>query len=1021
MSPTAWAVARPVGVSMLFVLLFVTGLVGGQRVPLAFLPDISYPALAVEIPYRNATPSEIERRITRPAEDALATVGNIEGMRSRSSSDGASIFVHFGWDTDLSRMSMEVRDRLEAARSLFPDDVTTISVRRFDSGSLPVLNLRLSAERDLSDAYELLQRHFVRAIERQPGVSQVEIYGVQPDEVRIALSAARMAAHNIALAELSARLRRANFQRAGGHLDSDHRRYRLRQDGQLDSVEAVRAQIIRDDGLRLGDIADVRLAQPVPEEGRRVDGRPAVGVNVYKASDANLVAVADAALAEIARVREVPALSDLDVQVRFNAADDVRSSLDDLVEAGLLGALFALVVLYAFVREWRTTLLVTAAVPLSLTVTLGVMYFAGYSLNVLTLTGLMLSVGMLVDNAVVVSESVHRHRLAGADARDATLSGVRRVALAVTAGTATSAIVFLPNIVGAENQVTIYLSHVAVTIAVSLAASLAVALLLIPQLTARLPAPRPPRVPAWLQRVPAGYERLLAWTLSHRRITTLLVIAFVASVALPAQWVRIDLFPREEASQIELRYNLHGSYALDTVRTQAVEPIEAHLLTNRAAYEIEGIYTHYRQSRAETVISLLPEDARTQSSQRISERILEALPPIAIGRPDFQSGRIGQADPMAVRIRGDGVEAVTAMAQALEPVLRGLSEVATVGAEDLASAEELRVRVIRERAQNFGLSAQDVAEVVAGALRGAELDPLRGPGGEHDMLLELRASDRADIDALRSLPLQGADGERLVLGQIAELGFGGAPDRISRHDRRTAVELQFTTAEDVTPQDARAAIAGLLDAWTFAPGTGWSFGAAFDREAEAMNAMMVNMLLALALIYLIMAALFESWLAPSAIVSSVGFAVIGVFWFFAATGTSFTVMALIGVLVLMGIVVNNGIVLIDLVQRLRREGVERTEALLVAGRERLRPIVMTALTTILGMVPLALGDVAIGGEGPPYYPMARAVIGGLLIATVLTLLALPLVYTLLDDLARWSAGVARTAVGGAAGTARGRT
>lgn len=1001
MSITGWAVARPVAVSMLFVLLTVIGLVGGQRLPLEFLPDIAFPSISVSIPYRNATPAEVERRITRPAEDALATIGGIRSMRSSSDAGGASVFLRFDWGADISEMSMEVRDRLEAARALFPEDVTNISLRRFESGQLPVLSLRLSAEQDLAARFDLLERHYVRAIERLPGVAQAELFGVDRRQLRVELSADRMAAHNIALPELAERLRRANFQRTGGHLDLDNLRYRLRMDDRFDSVQAVQAHRIRADGLRLGDIAEVKLTEPIPDRGRRVDGRPAVGINIFKTSEANLVDVADAALAELERVRGVPALGDVEISVRFNAADDVRNSLDDLLSAGMWGALLAVIVLYAFLRQWRMTLLVTAAVPLSLTVTLGVMYFAGFSLNVLTLTGLMLSVGMLVDNAVVISESVHRRRLAGEGARVATISGVQRVALAVIAGTATTAIVFLPNVFGEQNQVTIWLSHVAITIAVSLGASLAVALLLIPQLTARLPAPKPPRLPRWIRALPARYSRALAWTLAHRGKASLLLLAFVASVWLPVQWVKVDLFPREDSSQLDLRYNLHGRYALDTVR-EAVERVERHLLANREAYEIESIYSEYRSDRAQTTITLLPEDARRQSGNYIRNRIAENLPPIAIGRPSFDVGRVGQPERAAVRVQGDSAEAVAAMARDLEPVLAALPEVAAVRSEDLESAEELRVRVDRQRAQNFGLSAQQVAEAVAGALRGAELTPFRTAQGEHDMLLELRPQDRGDIAALNSLSLQGADGQRLTLDQVAELEIGGAPGRITRQDRRTTFEIQFDAAEGYTAGEARRAISDTLDSWQFAPGTGWAFGSAFEREAEAMRIMLTNLVLALALIYLVMAALFESWLAPSAIVSAFGFAVVGVYWFFAATATTFSVMALIGLLVLMGIVVNNGIVLIDLVQRLRREGVARDAALMQAGAERLRPIVMTALTTVLGMVPLAVGEVAIGGNGPPYYPMARAVIGGLLVSTLLTLLALPLVYSLLDDLARWS-------------------
>jgi HAE1 family hydrophobic/amphiphilic exporter-1 len=993
---TAWAIGRPVTVCMLFLCMIVTGIIGGQRLSLEFLPDIEFPVLWIQVPYRNATPEDVERRIVRPAEEVLATLSGIDSMSTTAADNGATILLRFRWDEDLSVKGMEARDKLEGQRDRFPDDVENILIYKFEAGNIPVLHLRISSERNLAGSYEMLDRNLKRRLERLDGVSRVVLFGVRPLQVRVELAADRVSAHGVDLRELGARLQRANFSLVGGHVLEAGRRFELRTDGRLTSLQAVRDLVIRDDGLRLGDLGEVVYAEPERNEGRRLDGQYSIGVNVHKETGANLVEVAERALAEVERIRELPEMRDIVVSALHNSADDVRSSLDELINAGLIGAALAFLVLLVFLRDLRMTLLVTAAVPLSLSVTLAVMYFFGYTLNILTLMGLMLSVGMLVDNAVVVTESVQTERAHHPDGRSATLAGTTRVALALIAGTATTMIVFLPNVFGEQNDITVYIGHVAVTICVSLGASLLVALMLIPQLTARLPNSPPRR--SRFEAIPRLYARTLAWTLAHRRLGGVLIVLLLLSIAIPLKQVRTDLFPQDDTDQLQLRYNVNGVYPLAKM-AQAVDRIEGFLLANRERFEIESIYSFYDSGRAESTIRLRPD--REQGTARIRALITEEMPAIAVGRPGFDVQRFGASDRPAVQIRGESAEVLRDVAREAERVLRNTPGLTDVRLPDVQDDQEVRVRVDRDRARLYGLSSQEVAEVVVSALRGVQLRPYRTRTGEVDMVLEFRAADRTDLDALRALPLRGADGERVALAQVAELSVGDTPGTIRRENRATALTIEYATAEGVTADEARASIAAVLDSFAFPPGYGWAWGMDVDRDAASARVLLVNMLLAAACIYLVMAALFESWLAPSSIITGIVFSVVGVYWFFMFTGTTFSFMALIGILILMGIVVNNGIVFIDYVTRLRAEGMARDQALVQAGRDRLRPIVMTAATTVLGMVPLAMGDTAVGGQGPPYYPMARAIIGGLAFSTIVTLLVLPSIYCAMDDLGHW--------------------
>ncbi|HEY0974703.1 MAG TPA: efflux RND transporter permease subunit [Solimonas sp.] len=1008
MKLTEIALARPVTTAMFFVCMTVIGLISSQRLPLESLPDIEFPFLVVNVPYRNSTPEEVERRITRPIEEALATMPGIKRMESESRDDGANIQIEFEWGTELAAAGAEVRDKVDAIRGSLPAELERITVLKFSGSDQPMLVYRISADRDLADAYDMLDRNLKRRIERLTGVSRVELYGVEPKQIRIELAAERVAAYGVDLRKLSAMLQQANFALSAGDLIEAGRRYYVKPEGRFRTLDDVGAVVINTQGLRLRDIAEVVYAQPVLTYGRHLNRRYAVGLNVFKETGANLVDVSDRVKAEIAAVSQLPEMQGIALVMFNDSAADVRKSLNELLEAGLLGALFSIVVLYLFLRDLRMTLIVTLAVPLSLVMTLAAMYFLKYSLNILTLMGLMLSIGMLIDNAVVVTESIARQRAAGQDPVRATLTGVSQVGLAVTLGTLTTAIVFLPNLFGAQNEISVFMGHVAITISVSLAASLLVAITLIPQLTTRLRVVH--SEDDWFVRMAARYADVLEWTLRHRGKTALLILLILGSVALPISKVKSDMFPSSSPSRLFMEFNLNGVYQLEKVQ-QAVETMEAFMFANQARFEIASVYSYFDLGRAQMLIYLIDdEQQRTKTAEQIKDEIRQEMPKLAIAAPSFDQRRSG-GDKLSVRIYGESSERLREVALDAAQVLKGVPGLNDVHLNAGASDWEVRVRVDRERARQQGLSSQEVAEVVAAAMRGAELRPFRTATGEIDLLLQFRRSDRTNLDALLSLPIQAADGRRVTLGTVADLSIGDVPSLIRREDRRTSLSINLSTGEGVTAEEAKNRLKSVLEQMQFPPGYGWTFGQAFDDDAENMQAMVVNMLLALALIYIVMAALFESVLAPTAIITGILFSFIGVYWFFFLTGTTFSFMAMIGMLVLMGIVVNNGIVLIDHVHQLRAAGMARERALIQGSRDRLRPILMTASTTVLAMIPLALSQTAIGSDGPPYYPMARAVIGGLVFSTVVSLLVLPTLYLAFEDLGNWGARISRKARG----------
>jgi hydrophobic/amphiphilic exporter-1 (mainly G- bacteria), HAE1 family len=1006
---TEISLARPVTVCMFFACLALIGVMGARQLPLEFLPDIEFPGLFVQVPYRNSTPEEVERRITRPVEEVLATLSGIENMESTSRDDGAEIRIRFKVGEDMAVKAVEARDKLDAIRASLPADVERLNVFKFAATDIPMLQFRIAADRDLKNSYDMLERNLKRRIERIEGVSRVDLYGVERKEIRIELAADRIAAHGIDVRALAETLRQANFALAAGDLVEAGKRYYVKPEGRFTRLEDVQDFVINSQGLRLGDIAAIRHTQPRQTYERHLNQKYAIGLSVFKEAGANLVQTSDRVMAEVEQVKELGEMAGIKMVLFDDQATSVRTSLKDLVHAGAIGALMSLMVLYLFLRDWRTTLIVALSAPLALLITLAAMFFLKMSLNILSLMGLMLSVGMLVDNAVVVNEAIFKARTEHPeDPVGATLRGVNSVGLAVTLGTLTTSIVFLPMVFGAQDEITMYLQHVAVTICISVAASLLVAITLIPQLTTRIHATVADDA-RWMQGFGARYVRVLEWALHHRGKTWLFIVLVLASAAAPfALGLKFDMFPQEGSKRLFMDYRMNGTYPLDKVR-ESVDSIEQWLVAHKDELEIDQVYSYFDIGRALTLVYLKDDDARTQTPQEIQDRIRAGLPKIPIGEPSFEGNRGGGAEALAVQVFGESSERLREVANGVAALLRQVPGLTDVRVNAGASGWEMRVKVDREKARLYGLSSQQVAEVVAGAMRGSPLRPYRTAAGEIDMILELRREDRTDLDALRQLPLLTPSGQRIALAAVAELSIGDVPGDIRREDRRTALRIQFGTADKVTAEEARKKVTQVLEQLQFPPGYGWGFGKAFQDDQEAQQTMLINMLLALACIYIVMAALFESVLAPTAIITGIFFSFIGVFWFFLITGTTFSFMAMIGMLVLMGVVVNNGIVLVDHVHQLREQGLPRERALIQGSRDRVRPILMTAASTILAMIPLAVGQTTIGGDGPPYFPMARAVIGGLLFATVVSLLVLPTIYVSLEDVGHWGRRVFRRA------------
>ena len=1008
MNLAALSLKRPVTVTMFFVSLVLVGLIAAFRLPLEFFPEVDAPFLFVDLPYPGSTPEEIEQSITRPVEEALSTLPGIKRINSQSRSQGASIFIEFQWDRDVQVLASEARYRLDAIRDELPDDLQRYYVMKFATGDEPVLRIRLSSDADLGSAYELLDQEMKRPLERLPGVARVDISGVSPPEVEIALSAERLNAHGVGLNELAQRLSAANFSVSAGEIDEGDRRLRVQPMGEFRSLDEIRALPLDGRGLRLGDVADVHLKPARMDYGRRLDLRPAVGVDIFKERSANLVDVGARVLEAIDEIAAKPGFAGIQLFVMQDQADGVKTSLRDLAEAGLLGSLLSVLVLFAFLRHWPSTLMVSLAIPVCFIMTLGCMYFLGITINVLSLMGLLLGVGMLVDNAVVVVESIHQQRAKWPnDPFRCAIEGTRGVQVAISAGTLTSIIVFAPNLFGEKNFIAIYLGQVAYTITISLLCSWLLAVSLIPMLAARIkPKDTEKSEHGLVERLRDGYGRLLAWSLAHRWKTVGLMLLLVGVSLVPATQVKFDMFPGGETRELQLNYRWNGSYRLEEI-SAAVQQVERHLHENRERYQVEQVYSWFSERGwAGTNLKLREDGPGLIPTAELMETIREELPKLAMGEVGFeQQMRGGMGEGIQIVLMGDSSATLEQLAESVIPSLSGLPGLRDVRTDLGAESREIAVTVDRDRALSYGFSAQQVASYIGIALRGTPLREFRSGESEIPVWLRFAGSESASTDDLRDFKLRAPNGEMVPLLAMVEVKVLATPSTIFRQARQTSLQIKANLVEGVTMPEARKAIEASMAQVQLPPGYRWSFDGSFNQSDEAGQRMLFNTLLAFLMIFIVMAALFESTIFPISILSSILFSILGVFWLFWLTGTTFSIMASIGILVLMGVVVNNGIVMIEHVNHLRREGLPRTQALVEGCRERLRPVLMTMGTTILGMIPLCLGGTQIGGDGPPYYPMARAIVGGLVFSTVVTLLMLPTLYAMIDDLRLWTARI----------------
>jgi HAE1 family hydrophobic/amphiphilic exporter-1 len=1030
-----FAVERRVTMAMAVLGVLVLGWLSLDRLPLEFLPTFSSSYISVDAPYPSSSPAETERLIVRPLEDSLSTINGIETLTAVSTAGSGNVSMLFVDGTDMDLAAVDVRDRVDRVRHRLPADLERVRIRRFQSSDRPVLRFHLSSDWPRERLYRFTEDVIVRRLQRLEGVADVQVRGDETREVQVNLVPDRMAALGIDVRDVASVIRNNHLSVSAGTVRDGSRSYLFRVEGKLGNLDEIR-NLPLGGGLRLGDVATIEMSYPEQDEWDFLNGQEALSVRLYKASNANLLAMIEGAKEEIAAIQMLPDSEGLQINIYRDDSEDVRNGLKELRNTGLLGGSLAVLFMYLFLRRFRSTLLVAIAIPVSVVMTFVFMYLsrqAGWTdltLNILSLMGLMLSIGMLVDNSIVVIESIFRHHEdLGEDAKTATLHGASEVALPIAASTMTTICVFLPMVfLSSGGRFAFFMKSIGLTVVVVMVASLVVAITVVPMVAARLLGGERRRVSAWWERFSGAYSVSLRFMLRHR-------LAFGAAVilALVGSWHLYQNIERTYSTKsfernITILVDTPKSYSVDQKR-ELYDEVYAVLDTRRDELEIANITHSFRRGSGRSRkwswqnrfdIYLIDEEQSSRDTDEIRDRV-EALLPTRAGVTftllRSLRGHGGSGTNIEVQIRGHQFEILELFAQRAVAALSSLPGIRDADSSLESGDEEVLVRPNRERILASGLSSQTVGKSVSSALSSRAVAYFEVEDRELDVVVQHREEDRQTLDQLKKLPV-GLGDDRLAIGAVADFEMALGARSIERIDRQSTITVTADTETGesafMAQKMAQGAIEGLnLPAgYEVLEGEDWMKG-----QQDAGDALFL-LIFALVLIYMVMASLFESFAQPFTIMFSVPFAFIGVGLIMTLVGQSRSPGSDMGLIILAGIVVNNAIVLVDHINRLRGQGLPRDEAIVLGGRHRLRPILMTAMTTVLGLSPMVAGYFLPSVFGAPdgraafWAPVGLVILGGLTMSTFLTVMVIPTVYSLIDDLSNFVRRIASAAFEG---------
>jgi HAE1 family hydrophobic/amphiphilic exporter-1 len=1005
------AIRRPVATAMFYLIVVTVGVVGYTRLPVDLLPPIEFPRLAVYVNYPNVGPQEMESIITEPLENALSSVPNLERMTSRSEEGRSIVSLEFGRDADLSEAANDVRAALDRFRDNIPPEAEQPGIWKFDPNSQEIVDISATSSMSLEQLTRTLEREIAQRFEQIPGVGSISVGGGVYREIQVQLRRDRLAAAALTPADVRDAIAGENVQLPGGNVKDGLRNLYVRSVGEYGSVDEIRNTVItvrNGAPIRVRDVADVIDGYEDVGDISRLDGAPVLRMEIQKQSGANTVSVAADIREEVDRVNRDR--DDLELTVVSDQSTFIRDSMDSVKSAAIWGGILAVLVLYLFLRNGSTTFIISLSIPISIIATFGLLYFTGLTLNQMTFGGLALGIGLIVDNAIVVLENVVRHReREGRPIADAAHVGTREVAGAIVASTLTSSVIFLPVVFMGTTSGQLF-QTLALVVVFALGCSLLVALTLVPMLASRFlsvpPEEERTRAPSRFQRaltrVEGWYQGRLDRALDHRRAIFGLTAAGVVGAVLLWPMVPVELTPEMETNEIDVNIRLDRGLNI-TAAAPYLEELQALVQPLLPPGDVASIATEVEDNgSAEMEIRLVPAEERevdpTELADRIRETVAGEIPGARVDvraqsglwilRRLFSSG--GGDQDVEIQLRGYDLEQARRLTRVIRARLEAVSGVVEARISEPEGRPEENIRFDRDRIYALGLSVSDVGRAVQMSVGGSRAGYFREGGDQFPVTVRLRPEDRLTSQDLEDIAVRTPDGRMVPVSTLVRREAGRSPGQIRHVNGQRVHYVTANLASGVALGDGVERIREELSQLRLPEGFSIVYGGAYEEQQQARRDFILAILMALALVYMVMAGQFERFLDPLVVMFSVPVALVGVVPTLLLTGTSVNIQSIMGMVMLVGIVVNNAIVLVDYLNLLRREqGLGVREAALEAARLRLRPILMTTITTILGLAPLALGW---GAGASMQASLARVVIGGLLASTLITLVLIPALY-----------------------------
>jgi HAE1 family hydrophobic/amphiphilic exporter-1 len=1018
-----FSVDKPVTITMMVLIMVVFGFFSLTRLGLDLLPDIDFPVVSVITSYSGVTSEDIEDVLTKPIEDVVATVKDVKTIKSTSQEGASIVMIEFDSGTNIDFAAQDVRDKIGLIEDFLPQDANKPLVVKMDVGAMPVLGYGVTSDSlNTLELKKVLEDNVKDKIERLDGVATMEIRGGQKREILIKLNKQLLESYNLTQSQIAQTLRGENVNLSGGFIEQGLLELSVRTVGEFKDLEEIKnlVLIIRDDKpIYLHDVADVIDTHKEIRSYSRTNKKDSLLLMISKQSGANTMQVADSIKKELPGLKEfLP--QDTEFSLVMDQSRQIETATKSVTQSGLIGGLLAIIVIYLFLRNWRPTLAIALAIPLSLIATFIPLYMVGYTLNLMTLGGLALGIGMLVDNSVVVIENIYRHLEKTGKRQKSAIIGANEIAMAITASTLTTIAVFLPMSFGTgiAGQLSRGLS---LTIIFALSASLFVALTLVPMIASKI-FKKQERADEYREasgenrflKLQNLYKKILIWSLKNRFKTILVTIGLLALSAAAIPFIGTEFMPESDQSLMILQIKMPVGTSLK--QTDNASRLVEDVIMEKAGDSIVNATSFVGQSddmaegasmgmggginEAMILIRLKDKEERKLSNTQITEIARQNKPPIKgleLNSMDTAGLLMGGAStPIEIKIFGKDLEVLQEISDKISNEIKDIKGVRDIDTTLSQGKPELSITIDREKASYLGLTVGQIGSLVKSSMQGSIATQFRQGGEETDIRVRYDETYRDNLKKIEDLTIISPLGSQIPLKQVAKISYDQGPIKINREDQLRVVSV----TSNILDRDVGSVVEDIkdkLEKFDMPSGYFIEYGGSYKQMQDTFGVLAFALALGVLLVYMVMASQFESLIHPFIVMFELPLTFIGIALALFVTGESLSLPSFIGVIMLAGIVVNNAIVLIDYTNQLRKKGMSEFDALVESGTNRLRPILITTITTILGMLPMALAR----QEGSEMMrPMALVVIGGLLVSTLLTLVVIPVIYSLVEKFSK---------------------